>query len=134
MNGRERGTSAVEFVIVAPVFLLLIFTIVEAGLFFHARDTAQSSAREGVSALRLAGSNADPSSYIAYARQIAADFATEIGNLSDVQTSASIDPASGRVSVTVTGNAVMPLGTLSITQTSWATLEQWRPDLRTPSP
>lgn len=128
---RGRGTSAVEFVIIAPVFLLLVFTIVEAGLYFHARDTAQSSAREGVSALRLAGTNADPGSYRAYAEEIATDFATTIGSLKGVTAVATIDQHSGRVSVRVTGHVVLPVGgSISITQVSSATLEQWQPDLR----
>lgn len=128
---RQRGTSAIEFVIVAPVFLLLVFTIIEAGLYFHARDTAQSSAREGVSALRLAGTNADPSSYTAYAEQIATQFASEIGDLTNVTSTASIDQHTGRVTVEVDGDVVLPVGgTKHISQTSSATLEQWLPDLR----
>ncbi|GAB3863126.1 TadE/TadG family type IV pilus assembly protein [Nocardioides maradonensis] len=134
MAVRQRGTSAVEFVIVAPVFLLLVFTIIEAGLYFHARDTAQTSAREGVSALRLAGTNADPGSYRAYAEQIATQFATQIGDLTHVTSVATIDQHSGRVSVRVEGDVVLPVGgTMHISQTSSATLEQWLPDLRNPS-
>lgn len=130
-SGSERGTSAIEFVVIAPAFLLLIAVIVEAGLYFHARDTAESSAREGVSALRLGGTNSDPGSFRAYAEQIATNFATEIGDLRNVTTAASIDQASGQVEVTVTGDVVLPVGgTFTVHQTASATLEQWIPDLR----
>src|SRR5699024_7410983 len=60
----DRGASALEFSIIAPILLLLIFTIIQGGLYFYARNTAQSASREGVSYLRLAGNNADPNAFI----------------------------------------------------------------------
>lgn len=130
-RGRERGTSAIEFVVIAPAFFLLIAVIVEAGLYFHARDTAESSAREGVSALRVAGTNSDPGSYQAYAEQIATSFASTIGNLKNVTSHAVIYPSTGRVTVTVRGDVVLPIGgRFPVTETASATLEQWIPDLR----
>jgi Flp pilus assembly protein TadG len=43
----ERGTSLVEFVLVLPIFLLLVFAIVDFGMGFHAWLTVTNSAREG---------------------------------------------------------------------------------------
>lgn len=45
---RERqGTAAVEFAIVAPVFLLLVFAIVEYGRMVMVEQTLTNAAREG---------------------------------------------------------------------------------------
>lgn len=46
---RERGVSAVEFAVLMPVFLPLIFLLVQAGLYYHAVNVthavAQTTAR-----------------------------------------------------------------------------------------
>ena len=44
---KERGQAMVEFVLVLPVFLLLVFGIVDFGMGFHAWLTVTNSAREG---------------------------------------------------------------------------------------
>ena len=128
---RERGTSALEFSIIAPVFLLLIFTIIQAGLYLYARNTAQSAAREGVSYLRLAGNNSDPRSFVNAAEDVTEGYATKIGRLKNVTAVGSIDTKTGRVTMLVIGDAVLPLGgSVEIQQSSEATLEQFRGDTR----
>jgi Flp pilus assembly protein TadG len=44
---REKGQSLAEFALVVPIFLLLIFAIVDFGMGFHAYITVTNSAREG---------------------------------------------------------------------------------------
>lgn len=127
----ERGTSAVEFAIVAPIFLLLIFTVIEGGLYFQARNTAQSAAREGVSYLRLAGNNSDPGAFIAGAEQVTVGFASDVGRLQNVTAVGRIDTKTGRVDMLVVGEVVLPLGgSVQVQQTAEATLEQFRGDTR----
>lgn len=127
----ERGTSALEFSIIAPIFLLLIFTIIQAGLYFHARNTAQSAAREGVSYLRLAGNNSDPDAFLEGAENVTEGYAATIGRLKNVTAIGSIDTTTGRVSMLVVGEVVLPMGgEVEIQQTSEATLEQFRGDTR----
>lgn len=41
----ERGVSVVEFAILMPVFLPLIFLVIQAGLYFHAQNIAQAVAQ-----------------------------------------------------------------------------------------
>jgi hypothetical protein len=41
----ERGASTLEFAIVMPSFILLIFLLVQAGLYFHAANVAQAVAQ-----------------------------------------------------------------------------------------
>lgn len=128
---RERGTSALEFSVIAPVFLLLIFTIIQAGLYLYARNTAQSASREGVSYLRLAGNNSDPNAFISAAENVTEGYATKIGRLKNVTAIGTINTETGRVTMLVVGEAVLPLGgAVEIQQTSEATLEQFRGDIR----
>jgi Flp pilus assembly protein TadG len=44
---REDGQSLVEFALVVPIFLLVLFAIVDFGMAFHAWITVSNSAREG---------------------------------------------------------------------------------------
>ena len=44
---REGGQSLVEFALVLPIFLLILFAIVDFGMAFHAWITVTNSAREG---------------------------------------------------------------------------------------
>ena len=55
----DRGTSALELAIIAPVLLSLIFFSLQAAFFFYGRAAATHAAREGVSMLRLAEDQAD---------------------------------------------------------------------------
>jgi Flp pilus assembly protein TadG len=48
----DRGSATLELVIVFPVLLLIIFTVVQASLFFYARSLALAAAQEGVRAAR----------------------------------------------------------------------------------
>ncbi len=44
---RQRGASAVEFALVAPIFFLLLFSIVDFGAMMWANLTMQHAVREG---------------------------------------------------------------------------------------
>jgi Flp pilus assembly protein TadG len=46
-TGNERGQAVAEFALVIPIFLLLVFAIVDFGMGFHAWITVTNSAREG---------------------------------------------------------------------------------------
>jgi Flp pilus assembly protein TadG len=46
-NKSQRGQSLVEFALVLPIFLLLVFAIIDFGFGFHAWLTVTNSAREG---------------------------------------------------------------------------------------
>jgi Flp pilus assembly protein TadG len=43
----ERGQSLAEFVMILPIFLILVFAIIDFGMGFHAWLTVTNSAREG---------------------------------------------------------------------------------------
>lgn len=46
-NHRERGTAVVEFAVVLPLLLTILFGIIEFGYVFMVRQTLQHAAREG---------------------------------------------------------------------------------------
>lgn len=48
----EEGDAVTEIVIVVPVLMLLIMTIVQFGLWYHAEHVVQAAAQEGVRAAR----------------------------------------------------------------------------------
>ena len=55
----EEGDAVTETVILVPVLLLLIMTIVQFGLWYHAEHVVQAAAQEGVRAARTEGSTSD---------------------------------------------------------------------------
>ena len=65
--GREDGAAAVEFAIVATLFFMLVFGIIDFGFAFHSWNNAANAAREGA---RKAAVTADPAAI--QARTIAA--------------------------------------------------------------
>jgi len=46
-NGRARGAAVVEFAVVLPLLLTILFGIIEYGWVFMVRQTLQTAAREG---------------------------------------------------------------------------------------
>ncbi len=46
----QDGSASLEIAILAPALLLLVFAIVQGGLWFHARNLAQAAAQEGATA------------------------------------------------------------------------------------
>ena len=59
-NKRGRGSTLVEFAIVAPVFFLLMLAIVDFGVLFWANLTMQHAVREGARYAVTGQSNLDP--------------------------------------------------------------------------
>lgn len=56
---REEGDAVTETVILVPVLLLLIMSVVQFGLWYHAEHVAQAAAQEGVRAARAEGSTSN---------------------------------------------------------------------------
>ncbi|WP_208812979.1 TadE/TadG family type IV pilus assembly protein [Micromonospora echinofusca] len=52
---RDRGAAAVEFALILPVVLLVIFAIIDFGRMLNAQLTVNQAAREGARATALAG-------------------------------------------------------------------------------
>ncbi|MCU0302077.1 MAG: pilus assembly protein [Candidatus Nanopelagicales bacterium] len=54
-----RGSATVEIAVLAPVLLLVVFTIIQVGLWSYARSLALGAAQEGVAAGRAYGAPAE---------------------------------------------------------------------------
>jgi Flp pilus assembly protein TadG len=70
-----RGTSAVEFALIAPVLLFLLFVVVDFGVLFWVNLTMQYAVREGARYAVTGQSNLDPNAknpqrYLAIVQEI----------------------------------------------------------------
>jgi len=55
--GRETGAAAVEFALVLPVLLLVVFGMIDTGLWLNEKITATEAARQGLRAYLLSEGN-----------------------------------------------------------------------------
>lgn len=81
----ERGQALVEFTLIIPIFLLLVFAIVDFGMGFHAWISVTNAAREGA---RIGAVGADADTIEARVRDTA-------GGLDDEDISVNITNAQG---------------------------------------
>jgi len=115
--------------IIAPVFLLLIFGIVEFGLWMYARNVVTLAAREGASYLRVSGAVDDPSGWQGAAEDTATAYAEQVGLMTNVTATATSDDE--QATVRVCGEYAHPMGMLSdapVCQTVIVEIEQFEPD------
>ena len=60
-QGRSRGQALAEFALVIPIFLILIFAVIEGGRFIFHYEVLNNATREGVRYAIIHGENsADP--------------------------------------------------------------------------
>jgi Flp pilus assembly protein TadG len=127
---RDRGASAIELSIVAPVVLLLIFFTVQVALWLYGRNVALAAAREGVSTLRLADDR-DVTTAEARTAKDTESYAVQVGGQSLLQPKAVAvyNANTGRVRVTVTGQVVSLIGLdLSVSRTATGEAERFEED------
>ncbi len=60
----ERGAALLEVALVTPIFLLVVFGIMEFGLLFRDSLTTDNASREGARAASTRGNNADADYYV----------------------------------------------------------------------
>lgn len=115
----DRGSSPVEFAIVASAMILTAFVVVQAGLVFHARSLALGAATQGANAER--GYQAPTGMADAAANR----FLDQAGDGLTGQT-VTVTRTATDVRVTVTGTAisVLPGVTFHVSQTAHGSIEQ----------
>lgn len=125
----DGGTSAIELTLVAPALLLFIFLSVQTGLFFYGRAVAEQAAREGVSKLRLAQTEAVARDIEDDVKRSVEAYASIVGRetLLDPVAEPDYDPDTGKVSVTVTGKVItlVPGVDLKVTQQVFGEIERF---------
>ena len=106
----ERGSSAVELVIAVPVLLLLIFSIIQFTLVWHAEQVAQDAASQALAAARIQhGSQAAGQ---AQAEQVLDQVAG--GSLPTRSVTVQRGPTQVQVEVTGTAESILPFITLHV--------------------
>lgn len=104
----ERGQAVAEFAMIVPIFLLLVFAIVDFGMGFHAWITVTNAAREGARLGAVGGSSIEISDEV-YATSATLDAA----QLSVIVTNAEGNPGeSVTVDVTYDYQLITPLSSV----------------------
>jgi Flp pilus assembly protein TadG len=97
--GNRRGIETVEFALVAPVLIFLMFGIAELGMLFHDYQILGTACREGSRVASLGGLTSSIS-----ARIDAAAIGLTAANITRTMEFASYDSATGWTSWTPLGN------------------------------
>ena len=122
----EVGSVSLEIAILAPALLVLVFTIVQAGLWFHARNLAQAAAQEGATA--AASYTATPTAGIVRARSFLSEQAGDSLTATTVTTAGST-PTLVRVEVTGRAISILPgVPGMSVTQAAIVPVERFTSD------
>lgn len=119
---RDRGAITLSYVIVVPVFLLGIMTIVQASVWYLARETALAAAQHGADVARTPKSSlvAGRAAAVAFAKSAAPRFLTHVSV-------SSIGSTLTTVKITVSGRApsLVPWTPLTITEAVTAPVERF---------
>jgi len=122
MTGRDRGAVTLSYVLVVPLFLLGIMTVVQASVWYLARETALAAARHGADVARTSKSPPGPGAVAAaaFARSAAPGFLTQVSANSRGSTATT-------VKITVTGRApsLVPWTIIKITEAVTAPVERF---------
>ncbi|MFD8986132.1 TadE family protein [Streptomyces sp. NPDC059564] len=118
----DRGEASIQMAIVFPFVILVTVAVVQASMWFFARNIALTAAREGVAAARTY--QAPEGAGAARARETLGRIAGDSLGQATVSTSSSAT----EVRVTVTGQApslIPGLSGLSVSQSAGAPRERW---------
>ncbi|MGH9187784.1 MAG: TadE/TadG family type IV pilus assembly protein [Acidimicrobiales bacterium] len=96
---RDRGATAIEFVILVPVMVLLLMVVVQFGVYFHTRAVVTTAARHGVDDVRVLNGTADAAT--ATTNQFLDQTAGALRNRS-----VTVDRNAAEATVTVTGDVL----------------------------
>jgi Flp pilus assembly protein TadG len=102
-RARETGSVTMELAILAPVLLLLVFTIVQVALWSYARSLALGAAQEGLVAARVESGTADAG------RSEALDFLARTASDSLLDPQVNVRATPREVAVHVSGRALSVL-------------------------
>lgn len=123
---RDAGAVSLEIAILAPALLLVVFTIVQTGLWFYARNLAHAAAQEGVTAAAGFGARPDAgtSRAKAFLAQQAGDSLTRT-----VVSSAGSTATQVRIEVTGVSLSVLPgVNGIAVTESVTAPVERFTTD------
>ncbi|MFF6642341.1 TadE/TadG family type IV pilus assembly protein [Streptomyces althioticus] len=118
----DRGDASVQMALVYPFVLLATIAVIQASMWYYARQIALTAAREGVTAARVY--QAGPADGAARARQVLGRTAGD--SLRSLSVSASSDGERVRVQVTGVAQSMIPgMSGLTVTQSASGPVERW---------
>ena len=97
---REDGAAAVEFALVLPIFVFLLFGVIQFGFYFWTAETANSAAREAARRV-VVGDCWDSTKMTNYVKSQAPQASTATKSVGDPSTLA----VGNTITVTVTANS-----------------------------
>ncbi|MFJ5218714.1 TadE family protein [Streptomyces sp. NPDC088354] len=122
-HGGDRGDASIQMAIVFPFVILLTLTVVQVGMWFHARNVALAAAREGVTAGRTY--QADSGQGAARAREVLGRIAGDSLHSPAVSTAGS-NAETMRITVTGTAPSLLPgVSGLHVSQSATGARERW---------
>lgn len=118
----ERGMTTSQVAIVFPALLFFIMLIVQYGLWFHAKQVADTAAAEALDAAQTPTGTADDGQRAAFS------FLASSGNLDEVVV--EVQRGLEQVEVVITGAAprLVPGFSWSVTSTARAPVERFIPE------
>jgi len=120
--GDDRGDASLQMAIVFPAILLTTIAVIQASLWYYAREIALTAAREGLTAARAY--QASPADGAARADEVLGRSAGD--SLRSYGVSARSDGQRVRVDVSGTALSMIPgLSGLRITQSASGPVERW---------
>ena len=127
MSERERGSSAIELVLVTPVLVALVFAVVQAALLWNAQHVAVAAAQQGA---RLARTAVQSGQTDAQVRAATVAYLHSLGASVTETPTVAVRHVGGWVTVTVTARAVslIPGATLTVHGSSRGPVESFTPD------
>ena len=99
---RDRGSAAVEFALVLPILMLLIFALVDFGRMLSAKITVTGAAREGARAAAIIGPEEGASRVRAASGDLGEAVTSDVVGCPDPDTDPDADPENTDATVTVT--------------------------------
>ena len=123
---RDDGALVLTYVIIVPVFMLVIMVIIQGALWYLAREAALAAARQGVDAARLpgAGPGAGTQAALAFARNDASGY---LLGPSAAAAATGAGNATATIQITVTGHVptFVPGLVINISQAVQAPVEKF---------
>lgn len=118
----DRGDTSIQMAIVFPFILLATIAVIQASMWYYARQIALTAAREGLTAARAY--QASPADGAAQARDVLGRTAGD--SLSGYSVAASTTGQRVRVQVSGTALSMIPgVPGLTITQSASGPVERW---------
>lgn len=98
-TSRDRGSSSVEIVVLLPLIFVLLFAMVQGGLWFHARAVALGAAQEGARVAAAENSSGDAGIFAA------SSFIADAGSGVVLNPAVTASRTHTTTTVTITGQA-----------------------------